>query len=935
MPAILLSLFALIFAAPSSASVPSLENAQQLLAQGKPREAEVVLHDLVRREPRNSEAHYWRAKALIKQGENWKALESARQAVAVADTAAKYHVLLGGIWWERKGYDITGTAASLSECRREYEAALALDSTSVAARRGLLQLALRAPGLSGGPRREARVVLQGIPAGAFETVRGPGFAMGMPLATIADVGPDVAIVVVLLVTGLLVGLLRARDPIAFYFAIALLAVACVRLPVASLTALWPAGLVVWRETAFSLAFPIALYSGFHLLSVFPSRSCWGHFLLRWLWVILLPYALTALTELLWCVSLLNPALAPLAAFLSSHVPEYSPWHLIVGIALFASILIAQRIEARGQPARRLKVVETAFAIILAAGLIDTMEELITPPTHRAAAAALYILWYWITPVANLVAVVLLARSILTQRLFGLRFVIRRGLQSLLLSRGVLAVEAFALFVLLLFVVERWVASLTASVPAVAGLSAAATLAITVGLRRVNRPLMTMIDRRFFTEAYDARRVLLGLGERVSSLTDRGPMLERAGDAVMAALHPARLAFLMRAPGGRWFPEWSRIAARRPAPDVERAPGPAELEDLGGPLTALASGEQWLEIPRSREEVDAGLDPNRAAPIELLVALRSGDELLGCLALAAKLSEEPYSGEDRELLQGVANQLGLALKNAALLDVAKREAVQARDLEIARRVQQGLFPQELPRAGGWDLAAVCRPAREVGGDYYDVFEFAPGRIALSLGDVSGKGLGASLLTASLHAIVRSRLPQRADDLGGLMGEMNEHLSASTPPEIFVTLFLAVLDTGTGVLRYVNGGHPAPVVVRGGSAGPELLSTGGTLVGALPGMRYVEGVATLARDSVVVVYSDGVSEATDAEGRMFEEEGIVAALGGVRAQGAGVVLAHVLAEVDAFVAGAEQSDDISLIVLVRCGADASGAEPRPAKEAARAD
>src|SRR5262249_40792768 len=125
----------------------------------------------------------------------------------------------------------------------------------------------------------------------------------------------------------------------------------------------------------------------------------------------------------------------------------------------------------------------------------------------------------------------------------------------------------------------------------------------------------------------------------------------------------------------------------------------------------------------------------------------------------------------------------------------------RDLETARQVQRNLFPRQLPCLPGWDLAAVCRPARIVAGDYHDLFTPVPGCLAIALGDVAGKGLGPALVMAHLHTLIRSRLPAHLADLAGLVNELNAHLLAVLPEEMFVTLFLAVVELDTGRMRYV--------------------------------------------------------------------------------------------------------------------------------------
>jgi serine phosphatase RsbU (regulator of sigma subunit) len=236
---------------------------------------------------------------------------------------------------------------------------------------------------------------------------------------------------------------------------------------------------------------------------------------------------------------------------------------------------------------------------------------------------------------------------------------------------------------------------------------------------------------------------------------------------------------------------------------------------------------------------------------------------------------------------------------------------APDLEAARHVQQHLFPRQLPRLPGWDCAAVCRPARVVAGDYYDLFEVAPGQIAVALGDVAGKGLGPALVMAGLHAWVRSRLPHRAADLPGLAAGLNRYLLASTPDDLFVTLFLGVLDGDTGRLRYVNAGHPAPLVLAGTE--PERLTAGGTILGMMSKAPYDEGRTLMAPGSVLALFSDGLTEAAAPDGRRFGERRVVEVLRAARREAAAVVVARLLEAAEPFQGPAGPADDVSLVVV----------------------
>jgi serine phosphatase RsbU (regulator of sigma subunit) len=238
------------------------------------------------------------------------------------------------------------------------------------------------------------------------------------------------------------------------------------------------------------------------------------------------------------------------------------------------------------------------------------------------------------------------------------------------------------------------------------------------------------------------------------------------------------------------------------------------------------------------------------------------------------------------------------------------------LEEARQVQHCLFPRELPQVPGWDVVAAWRPARVVSGDYYDLFEVKPGLLAVALGDVAGKGLGPALVMAGLRALVRSRLPGRTGDLSGLMREVNEYLLASTPDETFVTLFLAVLEVATGRLRYVNAGHLAPLVLAGSAAAePMLLMGGGPVLGVFPGVEFAEEQACLRPGSLLALFSDGVTEAMDGQGRMFHQRRVVEALRSGQDGPAARTLERLLRAVDVFRGRREPADDVSVILLRR--------------------
>ncbi|MFH1279365.1 MAG: SpoIIE family protein phosphatase [Candidatus Eisenbacteria bacterium] len=745
-------------------------------------------------------------------------------------------------------------------------------------------------------------------------------------------GPWVALALLLLLVGSPIGWLRLHDSAAFHVSLLLLSIGMVFCMSGEMVILWPIWLITVYNLAASAGEPLLLALGPRVLADFPNRTRLGGWFFRWRWVFYLPLAslgviscLAAIQEIQAWPSGFWKTLLALVEWIQSQT-----WITLVllvwSLGMVALLLLAQRRETRGSPEARLRVVETGFlawAMILLWILFPPtvlLWQLIRPETQ---ALRLFLFGLHVVLPALLIAClpVAFAYAVLARRAFGIRFIVRRGLQHLFLSRGVRLIEGLLLFLLVMESIRQGRSRIGTSVPAVAGIAAGTTLLVMGAIARVNRPLMRRIDRRFFRETYDARRILLSLGEGISLLREREEIFQDAGNAVYDALHPGRIAFYLR--GSK--PEevqcvWTRTAGGNSGPagstGTDGSGRGDRLEETAvAGLRALEEGKPWIDLPPAGRAETAAREAGGDTPCELLIALRSHSGLLGCMALAAKLSEEPFSREDKELLVTVAAQMGLAIENAELIEVAKREAEQARDLTIARQVQQNLFPKELPRAKGWEFAAICRPAKAVGGDYYDLFAIDAEHIALALGDVSGKGIGPSMLMSSAHTLIRSRLRQRGTGLADLVRELNEHLYASTSPEMFITLFVGILDLRTAELRYVNAGHNPPLVFAGSETPPARLSAGGIMVGIVPEVSFEEGTLPMTTESLLTVYSDGITEAVDAAGGMFEEARLIRVLEENRRVSASGILASVLESVDRFSSGCEQADDISLLIIRR--------------------
>ncbi len=308
-------------------------------------------------------------------------------------------------------------------------------------------------------------------------------------------------------------------------------------------------------------------------------------------------------------------------------------------------------------------------------------------------------------------------------------------------------------------------------------------------------------------------------------------------------------------------------------------------------------------------------------MKLIVPLVSQGELIGLLNLGPRLSERDYSGDDRKLLDNLAAHASPAVRVAQLVrqqeaEVRSRERLE-QELRVAQLIQQQFLPKELPQLPGWQVAAYYRPARQVGGDFYDFFQLPDGRIGLVVGDVTDKGVPAALVMATTHSILRSEGPRLVSP-SQVLKRANDLLYPDIPAHMFITCLYAVVDPTTGHIQYANAGHNLPYV-RTNDGVEELRATGMPL-GLMPDMTYEEKEATLAPGDHVLLHSDGLVEAHNPNREMFGFDRLKALVGDHAASSE--LIDQCLNELDSFTGtGWEQEDDITLVSLQRTGSASS--------------
>lgn len=288
-----------------------------------------------------------------------------------------------------------------------------------------------------------------------------------------------------------------------------------------------------------------------------------------------------------------------------------------------------------------------------------------------------------------------------------------------------------------------------------------------------------------------------------------------------------------------------------------------------------------------------------------------------MVLGPKKSEEPYSHSELDVLETVGSQAGLALDNSRLarslaLEAAQHERLN-QEIEIAREVQQTLLPHDNgPSVPGLEYAGVCRPALGVGGDYYDFLGLANGGFGVAIGDVSGKGVAAALLMASLQASLRGQTLDAHDDLAAIVFRMNRLLYEATAPNRYATFFYAQYDPPTRKLTWVNAGHNAPFLFCGAEI--RRLDEGGPVIGLLPDVEYTQASVTLKPGDLLVAFTDGISEAMNADNEEWNEKRLSEAIAAWdRTLPIPELLGHLLGCADQHAKGAPQHDDMTIVAV----------------------
>lgn len=681
--------------------------------------------------------------------------------------------------------------------------------------------------------------------------------------------------------------------------------------VATMSFLLPYGMAsTWRElpTVVGAFLWIPLFSTtvfapllFTFFSIFPHRL----FRARWVWLLVwLPVLFSLPSRAHYYYTMI---------YRPDRVPTEPDWILtatnfIAPVYVFAglvALIVNYRNLQEANEKRRVRVL-VAGSIVGWLGALILMSYYWGPASRLVA--AFYFSPAFILPVILfLLFPISFAYVVVKHRVMEIPVLLRRSARYLLVQRG------FIVFIFLLSAGATFLfINIFSTFVQPDSESRAAGIALGVGFgmllawvgAQAERRITERIDRAFFRSAYDARQILEDLAEKARTAVDRAELASLLAQHLNQALHPDSLAIYLESSDGRLIVEGG--------PEVS-APETLSLRQFV--LAELVERSEAWDVS-IEERARAALSEVGAMEAEWLVPVFGREaRLVGVIALGAKLSEEPYSSEDKRLLASAANQVGMAIESIRMAEqMADRIEVERRserEMEIAKAVQTKLFPQRMPPLETLEYVGGCIQARAVGGDYYDFLDLGPGRLAFVLADISGKGISAALLMANLQANLRSQSALATEDLSKLLCAVNRLFYESTAPEHYATLFFATYEDDTRALRYVNCGHNPPLVVRATGEVNRLEATA-TVVGLFDRWSCETGEVRLEPGDTLVAYSDGVTEATSDDGGEFGEARLIETLQAKRCQSVVSLHEEVVAAVKDFSSG-EQGDDITLVAV----------------------
>jgi sigma-B regulation protein RsbU (phosphoserine phosphatase) len=405
------------------------------------------------------------------------------------------------------------------------------------------------------------------------------------------------------------------------------------------------------------------------------------------------------------------------------------------------------------------------------------------------------------------------------------------------------------------------------------------------LRRINR----MLDRKVYE-----LNTLFDLSKDFNIMVDREEIVRIFKFAMLGQMLIRKFFFVLENEGEREVVATSGIKETLSPDSIDK------LFELEKDLVEV-DNELAEEIPFLKEN-----------KIKAVIGLQFQSERIALVGVGARANEEEYTDSDYNFLRSLGNLAVLSIQKTYLLEERIEKERLEEELDIAKSIQKGLLPDPIPPCDKLDICADNISSYQVGGDYFDILETPNEELLLAIGDVTGKGIPASLLMANLQAMLHVLLPVDIS-LSEASGQVNDIIYQNTPSNKFITFFWGIFNPDNNKFRFVNAGHNNPILLRSGKNEPEELAEGGLILGAMPTMNpYKEETVTLASGDLLVFYTDGVTEAmNEDETEEFGEERLLECIKENRHQSSEAIKKAIITSIRDF-SHDTQHDDITLII-----------------------
>lgn len=408
-----------------------------------------------------------------------------------------------------------------------------------------------------------------------------------------------------------------------------------------------------------------------------------------------------------------------------------------------------------------------------------------------------------------------------------------------------------------------------------------------------------------TETHKRLDVLLQVLDKVRSVLDLDQLLNELMDLVFEVLEPERgLIMLIDPKSGALVPRVIKTSEDAEEIAISRSIVHQVIRERMALLISDAKSDERFQ---GNESIVA-----QQILSAICAPLSDKEEVFGVLYIDSRCGQGKYGQKELELLTGIADQAALAVSNALLHKNLVEQNRLEQELEIARSIQMNLLPKQAPIVPGFDLAAMTLPAKRVGGDYYDFIQIDSDHLGIAVADVSGKGVPAAILTASMRAALQVEARRSENQLGDIIRNLNEMACRDAADNMFVAVFFGILQLSSRRFRYINAGHCYPFFRERDGTESEL-DIGGCVLGVLPDREFKQGEVRLTPGSTMIIYSDGVTDIQNEQGEHFGFEPVRKMVGENAEITAEQLRQKIFDMTNEYKGSADQFDDYTLVII----------------------